>query len=602
MDKEIWGLMDKYREGMQQPHQLGIGIVAVAIDKPELLRQIASSTDVSEQLEQVIKQLPYSDITKEKLKQNVTSFVDNSSIRNLINILMDYAKLLESSNSSQVLDTLVFLMEGKGGFVRASEEQTKIVQHFFNIQKGQKVFSGRVGKGIEIAELLDTEITTTVYGQDFAKEDLILAEIRLHLNGFEHVQLEVANILTDQAFGNQKFDYVYDTPRFGIKPLPQDMDQLKIDQRYSYYGVPNKMNADLGYVVADIYALNDSGKGAFYLTTSTLSRGGADQIIRERFISNDIIEAVIEFPGGFYTPATSISSVLLLVNKAKPKSQKNKILFINATALSQTVHKKTNLTKQGLNEIFTILSEQKEVKGISKVIDASKLHDYELVPSRYVFENEMELEMYGTVEVNLPALEAVQTIPLSEVGEIFRGYNALSKYENASGNVAMLKIADIVDGEIKEEHLTRYELGGRVKIDNYRLQQNDIILSIRGQLKVALFNSEKDDVLLSQNFIGIRCKKQFNPVFVKLYLESPTMQFIMHNKLTGSTVLNLPIKEIEEFMIPLLPLERQQQIVVKYEQQQIKLKEQLKKIQEKLKESKLNVFKEMGIKETFRLK
>lgn len=106
------------------------------------------------------------------------------------------------------------------------------------------------------------------------------------------------------------------------------MDQLKGDQRYSYYGVPNKINADLGYVVADIYALNDTGKGAFYLTTGALSRGGADQIIRERFISNDIIEAVIEFPGGFYAPATAISSVLLLVNKAKDESRKNKILFI----------------------------------------------------------------------------------------------------------------------------------------------------------------------------------------------------------------------------------------------------------------------------------
>ncbi|MFP3749931.1 N-6 DNA methylase [Bacillus altitudinis] len=87
--------------------------------------------------------------------------------------------------------------------------------------------------------------------------------------------------------------------------------------------MPNKINADLGYVVADIYALNDTEKGDFYLTTGALSRGGADQIIRERCILNDIIEAAIEFPGGYYAPATAISSVLLLVNKAKDVSRKN---------------------------------------------------------------------------------------------------------------------------------------------------------------------------------------------------------------------------------------------------------------------------------------
>lgn len=236
------------------------------------------------------------------------------------------------------------------------------------------------------------------------------------------------------------------------------------------------------------------------------------------------------------------------------------------------------------------------------MVDVAELNNYDLVPSLYVFENEMELDKYGTVEVNLQALESVKTVPLHKIAKIFRGYNALPKDENINGNIAMLKIAVIVDGEIVENRLTRYELGGRVKIDNYRLQRGDIVLSIRGQLKVALFSSECDDVLLSQNFIGIRCEKQFDPAFVKLYLESPTMQFIMHNKLTGSTVLNLPTKDIEEFMIPVLPLEQQHRIVSEYEQQQVKLKEQLEEILSQIKEVKLNIYKDMGIEGTFRLK
>lgn len=602
MEKELFQLMDKYRGDLLPQQQLNMGIVAVAINDRQMLRQVSSSMDVSGQIEKTIEHLPYSDAAKEKLQQNVKEFMNMGTTSNLINVLLDYAKLLESNESVRVFDTLVNVAEEKFGLMKASPQQTKIVQHFFNIQEGRSVFSGRIGKGFEMIDLLGNAKSTPIYGQDFAKDDLIIAEIRLHLAGFSNAQLKAANILTIPAFDEQTFDYIYDTPRFGYKPLPQDMDQLKFDARFSYYSVPSKMNADLGYVVAGVHALNDTGKGAFYLTTGALSRSGADEKIRERLVSNDIIEAVIEFPGGFYAPATAISSVIVLVNKAKATSIKNKILFINATTLSETIRKKAVLTEEGLSEIYKILSEQKEVKGISKMIDVAELYDYELVPSRYIFENEIELDMYGTVVVDLPALDKVPTVPLHKIAKIFRGYNALPKDENANGNVAMLKIADIIDGEIEENRLTRYELGGRVKIDNYRLQQCDIVLSIRGQLKVALFNSEREDVLLSQNFIGIRCEKQFNPAYVKMYLESPTMQFIMHNKLTGSTVMNLPTKDIEEFMIPVLPLEQQQQIVEYYQKEQAVLKAELKRIQLQMKESKLNAFQQMGIGGTFVLK
>lgn len=602
MEKELFYIIDKHRGYLPPQQQVEMGITCVATNNSQMLRQIASSTNVEGQFEQVIEQLPYSKLTKEKLQQNVKRFMEKGATGNLIDILLDYAKLLESNEPKRVFDMLVDMIDEKTGLMKPSEQQSKIVKSYFNIQKGQRLFSGRIGTGFGITDLLGDAKETAIYGQDFALDDMVIGDIRLHLYDYSNVQLKVGNILTTPAFAEQKFDYIYDTPRFGYKPVGIDMDQLKSDSRYSYYGVPSKMNADLGYVVAGIDMLNETGKGAFYLTTGALSRSGADEKIRERLVSNDIIEAVIEFPGGFHAPVTAISSVLVLVNKAKAAQAKNKVLFINATALSETVRKKAILTVQGLNEIYTILSEQKEVKGISKMIDTAELHDYELVPSRYVFENEMELDMYGTVEVDLQALEKVPTVPLRKIANIFRGYNALPKDEKVNGNVAMLKIADIVDGEIEEERLTRYELGGRVKIDNYRLQQGDIVLSIRGQLKVALFDSERDDVLLSQNFIGIRCNKNFDPAFVKLYLESPTMQFIMHNKLTGSTVLNLPTKDIEDFMIPVLPLEQQQRIVAEYEQQQAKLKEQLEEILSKLKEAKLNAFKDMGIKETFRLK
>jgi type I restriction enzyme M protein len=602
MKKELINLLDKHRGMLSPQQQLQIGSLIVSIGDSKTLRQIASSINVVEQLEATIETLSYSQFTTETLQRDLYQFKSSISVSELVDIILNYAKLLEVAAPLTIFDELIELTEEKYGSVKATQQQTEIVKQFFNIQEHETVFSGRIGKGIELTDLLQNKTLTSIYGQDFAVDDLVIAEIRLYLAGFKNVQLKQASILTTPAFGNRYFDYIYDTPRFGYKPISEEMDQLKHDPRFSYYGVPSRMNADLGFMVAGIQALNDKGKGAFFFTTGALSRSGADEKIRERLVTNDVIEAVIEFPGGFYAPATGISSILVLVNKAKTSHAQDRILFINAAALSENVRKKTILTVEGLKEILSILSDRKEVKGISKIVGTNELHDYELVPSRYVFENEMELEMYGTVQVDLQAFETLNTVPLHKVATMFRGYNALPKDENSNGNVAMLKISDIIDGEIQDDNLTRYDLGGRVKIENYRLKQGDIVLSIRGQLKVAIFESERDDVLLSQNFIGIRCNRDMNPAFLKLYLESPTMQFIMHNKLTGSTVLNLPPKDIEEFMIPVLPLEQQQQIVASYQKQQAELKAELEKIQLELKKSKLNAFKQMGIQQTFILK
>ncbi len=599
-------LLDKHRGMLSPQQQLQIGSLIFSIGDSKTLRQIASSINVIEKLEETIETLSYSQFTTKRLHRDLNQFKASTSVSMLVDIILDYAKLLEVTDPLTIYDELIELTEEKlGGLVslKATQQQTEIVRQYFDIQEHETVFSGRIGKGIGVTDLLQNTTQISIYGQDFAVDDLVIAEIRLYLGRFKNVQLKQANILTNPAFDNQYFDFIYDTPRFGYKPTSEEMDQLKPDPRFSYYGVPSRMNADLGFMVAGIQALNDKGKGAFFFTTGALSRSGADEKIRERLVINDIIEAIIEFPGGFYAPATGISSVLVLVNKAKMSYAQDQILFINATALSEKVRKKTMLTVEGLEEILSILSERKEVKGISKILGTNELYDYELVSSRYVFENEMDLDMYGTVEVDIQALDTLNTVPLHKIATTFRGYNALPKDENPNGNVSMIKISDIIDSEIQEDSLTRYDLGGRVKIENYRLQHGDIVLSIRGQLKVAIFESERDDVLLSQNFIGIRCNKdKINPTFLKLYLESPTMQFIMQNKLTGSTVLNLPPKDIEEFRIPVLPLEQQQQIVSSYQKQQVKLKAELEKIQSELKRSKLNAFKQMGIEQTFTLK
>lgn len=600
--KELWNFFDKARSELRTDEIFELATVMIVIEKADVLRNIAGDVNVIDKLLWQIKNLEYSDLVKEKLMKKVTTIASKVKSSMLIDLMLDMAKTLEVYKAIEVFDSLVEQAEEIIGNMKASKAQTAIVSQYFNVESNSKVFSGRIGKGFEISQLLSNKKDIAIYAQDFVSEDLIIAEIRLRLLGHKNFEMKRGNILTSPLFKNEKFDYVLDTPRFGYKPKNDEIEQLKLDPRFSFYGIPSKMNADLGFVVAGTQVLNEQGKGAFYLTTGALFRGGADQKIRERFIEKDEIDVVIEFPSGLLAPATSISTALLLINKNKCEKAKGNILFINATKFAKAERRKTVLTEEGLSKIISIIENRQEVKGISKIVDRNDLVDFELLPSRYVFDNEIELDEYGKVEINLAAYDQLKTIALKNIAQIYRGFNASPKDESATGNVALLKISDIVEGEILEAGLTRYQLGGRVKLDNYRLQKGDIVLSIRGQLKLAIFESDRDDVLLSQNFVGIRCHSEFNPHFVKLYLESPTMQFIMQNSLTGSTILNLSVKDIEGFKIPLLPLDEQQKIVQEYNEKQKELKVKLEEILRELRTTKLNAYEQMGIRQTFTIK
>ena len=57
--------------------------------------------------------------------------------------------------------------------------------------------------------------------------------------------------------------------------------------------------------------------------------GGKEKLIRELFINDDLIEAIISLPPGLFY-GTGIPACVLVCNKNKPDELRNKILFINA--------------------------------------------------------------------------------------------------------------------------------------------------------------------------------------------------------------------------------------------------------------------------------
>lgn len=588
--------MFKKIEKLSHMEQLYVGLVCINNNDQEGLRKIARSHQPSFELMKMVKTFNYSNQTKNTLLSTLKEMEEKMSVGDLIDLILDYAKALELENPSAIFEKLIATEQKKN----LNKETFKLISHYFPLQKGSSISTGTLNDGSALLQILDNQKEITIHGQEEDEYQLAIAEMGLQLNGYTNVNLKSGNYLTTAR--GEKVDAVYNEAIAVQKFTAEEFAYLEKDDRYNLYGLPSRNMLELAYVINGIEDLKATGKGAFIAVTSTLKRKNKDEKIRERMVFQDIVEAVIELPENYHSPTMGVSTSILLINKDKQADRKGRIMFINFSKSFEKNGKKVYLTEEAIKLSEDILSNWKEVKGISKIVDVAELDEQNLVPSEYIFETTKEIGSYGEVEVDLDAFNGLSTVPLHEVSTILRGYNALSKDEDEAGNVAVLKITDIENQQVVEEHLTRYQLGGRVKIDQYRLEKGDFILSVRGQIKMAVFDSSREDVLLSQNFVAIRCNKKLDAKFLKLYFESPTMQFIMQNKMTGTSVKVLPLTDIEEFRVPILPINQQQEIVAKYEEKQLKLKAELEEVLNQMKQTKHQAFEEMGIGNTYSFK
>lgn len=613
LEKKLWGLFDKTRGLLsgEELKELPIALSAIGYNRKNKLHEIATSIDsITNLILSEVKELPISDSSKKFLNERLNITFERLPLSVVVDINLSIAKLLEEYEAIHIVDTIISRLSTSktASIINVPDELIKVIRDYFNMPYGSTLHSGVVGNGYEITKLIGNRSDITFYGQEIVTEQVMLAEIRFMFSPFNY-EMKIDDILKNPLYIEdsqlKQFDFVFNAPRFGLRLDDITMKEIKEDRynRFTYFGTPSRSNGDLGYVISGLQALKDTGKGAFILPSSALTRSGADSKIRDRFLQADIIDVIVELPANLFSPVTGIPTVLILFNKNKESEAKGNIQFINASKFGEIDRMKTTIREEEVMTILDLIKKRDDMSGISKVVTNQNVEDTQLLPSKYAFDTEVELEDYGTVEIDLKAFEQINTVELSNIAEIYRGYNALPKDQSEDGNYAIIKIADIEDGEINYDNLTKYQLGGRTKVEKYRLEKGDVILSVRGHLlKVAVFESDRDDVLLSQNFVGIRLNKQYDPYFVKLYIESPTMQFILRSKLSGTTVMNLPIKEVEALQIPKLPLEEQQGIVATYREKASNLKAQIAQLQQELDSVKLKSFEAMGIGNTFSIK
>ena len=125
-------------------------------------------------------------------------------------------------------------------------------------------------------------------------------------------------------------------------------------------------------------------------------------------MENDLIQGVIYLPENLFYNATA-PGILLFLNKAKPKAQKDKLLLVNASQVFAKGDPKNYIPEDGIERIASTFLQWKEEEKFSRIADKTEIvkNDYNISPSRYIHTG--EAEAYRPIAEIVAELDAIES-------------------------------------------------------------------------------------------------------------------------------------------------------------------------------------------------
>ena len=282
----------------------------------------------------------------------------------------------------------------KGGEFYTPAEVVRLLVQLTKPEAGNTVYDPAAGSGgflIQARQYLEDQgqdpNDLALYGQDSNGTVWSICNMNMILHNITRFTIENGDTLEDplilESGQVRKFDRVLANP-----PFSQNYSRatMKFTSRFREYCPETGKKADLMFVQHMIASLKPDGHMATIMPHGVLFRGGKEKLIRELFINDDIIEAIISLPPGLFY-GTGIPACVLVVNKSKPDSLRDKILFINADREFAEGKNQNKLRPEDIEKIDHVFTHKLTIDKYSRLVDKAEIenkHDYNLNIRRYV--------------------------------------------------------------------------------------------------------------------------------------------------------------------------------------------------------------------------
>lgn len=429
---------------------------------------------------------------------------------------IDWAELVKkfsvnlgkTADLSILPEALIRVMEG--GFKQAPE--------FVLIVEGEK-FITRLTKMIELYPGTQFVIS--------AQREIYVELLKQVTDKYENVVVYKSNVYASD-FLNERFDLILASPAFGGRSLSED--DTFICRELDLVALENLLAH-----------LNSDGELVIVLPGRITFAQGKTGILRNFIQSTYTLKEIDELPTGVFAN-TAIQTYLINIQNSKPSGDD---VIIRRYGAGERKSRRAAVEKLVLvDDTFVMLDELEEMSSWS--VDR-------------IFEQQSE-------EWQAFNGSSTRKELLGNVAEIFRGKNITKKVPN--GKIGVINISNIGEYSLNNENLDYIDEEER-KVANYLLKEGDVLIPGRGTaIRVAVF-CEKDfpfPCIPSSNVIVIRPDfNELKSLYLKIFLDSPIGGKVISQAQQGTAVMNLSYRDLNDIEVPLPPMEEQEEITLKYE-------------------------------------
>lgn len=320
----------------------------------------------------------------------------------------------------------------------APRQISQLIVEMLDLRPGMRICDPACGTGamlIECAAQMARKyghrfgvdlIDISLYGQEPNLEARAICRMSLVLAGLPNERIEAGDTLREPRLTERGelmlFDRVLTNPPFGLGDWGADRAARDPFRRFRY-GLPPAGNGDYAFVQHVVATLTPRGMGALILPHGVLFRGSAEAAIRKALIDDDLLEAVIGLPANLFF-STTIPVAILIVNRAKPRARKDRVLFVDASAAFEADDHRKRMRPHDLSRIVDAFRDYRDVERFARVVTLAEIsaNDHNLTISRYVdtLEATLPMDIDGEIEA-LREIESTRDAAAVRMDELLRG-------------------------------------------------------------------------------------------------------------------------------------------------------------------------------------
>lgn len=465
---------------------------------------------------------------------------------------MEVARTLSHGSAKEMLRDFVLYYDFSSGAGKWSGEYgtpdciNKLALAILDIEPGDHIADFGCGYGNFLVAAADAQPSGSYYGVEINIAAACLAQVRMGLLDVASA-VEIGDMLSSRPDG--RFDKVFSNYPFGMR-LQKSGGVGGYYEEYSKgdtgFGRPASADWIFNKLICD--GLTPDGKAVAIMTNGASFNGG-DKLARKHFLDNGMIQAVVALPGNLFQH-TMIATTLIVFG-----SNDGPVRFVDASDLTVPGRRWDTMDADEIEEIVRRLSEDGDM---SRLVTKEELAvaEYSLSASRYLGR---EIEMVNPTSIG----ELAESIERG-AGLSAKDLDAISTDEDTG--ISYLRLSDISDGRLTS-NLPRIQALD-AKLEKQCLKNGDLIISKNGApFKVAVAEvPEEQAILANGNLYIIRLDtERANPYYVAAFLASEDGKETMSRMVVGTTIPNLPLKNLKLIEIPLPQMDEQEKIADGYQ-------------------------------------